>query len=188
MNSNNKIIKGNLKVSGSGTAESGPVKVNFASNGGKISFNIRGLFAVFISLLTTLVPFSFIVMGIVYLRRTEYSDSFNMASSEKLQTYFFYGFIKVLAILFITFIAHSFYIFIFNGNVISKYVVLVLLFGAVLGSIFLVNKFVPGSSMGQSTTRNLVESSVYATIIVLFSLLSLDRSLCIYDSERCKKK
>jgi hypothetical protein len=186
MNSDKKIVNSNVQIQTSGTAESGPVKVNFSQSGGNISFNIRGLFAVLVSLITTMVPFALIVFQIIYLRRTEYSNSFNM--QEKLQTYIFYGAVKVLTILFVTFIAHSFYIFIFNGNVISKYVVLILLFAGVLGSIFLVNKFIPGSAMSESTTRNLVESSLYAIIITMFSYLALDNSLCIYDSKRCEKK
>jgi len=189
MNSNKKVIDSQIAVgtkSVSGSAEAGPVKLDLSQSGGKISFSLRGLFAVFVSLLTTLIPFTYIVMSMIYLRRTEFSDSFNM--SENLQTYFFYGFMKVITILVITFIAHSFYIFVFNGNVILKYVTLGLLFVAVAGSMFLVNKLVPGSSMRNQNVRNIVESVLYGVLVVVFSLLSLDRSLCIYDSKRCELK
>jgi hypothetical protein len=189
MNSNKTIVKSDINVStkdSSGSVESGPVKIDLSQSGGKISFSIRGLFAVFISLLSTLIPFTFIIMSMIYLRRTEFSDSFNM--TENLQTYFFYGFMKVITILVITFIAHSFYIFIFNGNVILKYITSALLFLGVFGAMFLVNKLVPGSSMKNQNVRNVVESVLYATLVVVFSLLSLDRSVCIYDSKRCELK
>jgi magnesium-transporting ATPase (P-type) len=161
-----------------------PVDIDLNPVSGKVSFNVRGIYALIVSLIITFVPFVFILFAIKYLN---HGASLGSSSADPYSITPNQGYLKVISIFAVTFLGHAFYFFIFNMNSLAKYVVLTLLFFAVAIVNFIINKYVYYSIYKDDTLKIIIESVLYALFIVLLSLFSFDRALCIYDYKKCKE-